>query len=76
MLRGFAIITASVILAASPIKNPSARFGRNDNAFAIVHFFLVFFFGFMSMLILVLAFIAAQRVAVAALSLRVEFFAR
>jgi len=75
MLRGFAIITASVILAASPIKNPNARFGRNDNAFAIVRFFLVFFFG-LPMLILVLAFIAAQTVAVAALSLRVEFFAR
>ena len=74
--------TAFATLAAPPIKDSSAlNIGRNGNApprFAVgsIRFFLVvFFFDFMPMLILVLAFIAAQTAAAAALSLRAESLA-
>ncbi|KYN42434.1 hypothetical protein ALC56_03138 [Trachymyrmex septentrionalis] len=82
--------TAFATLAAPPIKDPSApNIGRNGNApprfavgsirFFVVFFFVVvvvfFFFGFMPIPILVLAFIAAQTAAAAALSPRAESLA-
>ena len=76
--------TAFATLAAPPIKNPSApNIGRNGNApprfvvgsirFFVTFFLVIFFFGFMPMPILILAFIAAQTAA--ALSLRAESLA-
>jgi len=81
--HGFAVAFAT--LPAPPIKDPSApNIGRNSNApprFAVgsIRFFVtfllvVFFFDFVPMSILVLAFIAAQAAA-AALSLRAESLA-
>jgi len=79
------LFIAFATLVIPPIKDPNAfNIGRKSNApprFAVgnIRFFIVlflvviFFFDFMSMPILVLAFTAAQ-IATVALSLRVESF--
>ena len=65
-------------IRARPIcRNGNAlpRFAVGSIRFFVTFFFVVFFFGFMPMPILVLAFIAAQTAAAAALLLRAESLA-